>query len=251
MSDFLISSLQGDGINLSFFQFLWYKHDHSKEMLKNGNFKSQADQHNQSKGPNNLIRGVDDELLYQEEKLQERSHLEHNLNPIKDTNLRIPDTVIFHYGQPFHWYFTSHKGSFDEGGGIEKTDPSSIRKRKRIPKILQKRRQNLNMVNIEREFLKKCRSEHSGNLDSKRDIVAYFIASKDCTNRRHHSNVAEQSNRQDMNSSWMTPSIAQHKVSNVSNQSHVTQENTDAAELEEEDEVLCDIEYFNSEDLRT
>ena len=83
-----------------------------------------------------------------------------HVNPI-----RVPDTVIFQLGQPLHWYFTSERG--------------------KQPTILRKRKQNVNVEKIAEEFVRKCKAKNNGNL-CQHDVVAYFIASSDCTikNRR-------------------------------------------------------------------
>jgi hypothetical protein len=74
---------------------------------------------------------------------------EHN-NP---TILRVPDTVVFLFGQPHQWYFTSNNGGPDR----DKTT------------ILRKRRSNLTLANIEEVFLNKA-----GEVGDD-DVVAYFI----------------------------------------------------------------------------
>jgi len=70
------------------------------------------------------------------------------------TILRVPDTVVFLFGQPHQWYFTSNNGGPDR----DKTT------------ILRKRRSNLTLANIEEVFLNKA-----GEVGED-DVVAYFIA---------------------------------------------------------------------------
>ena len=72
--------------------------------------------------------------------------------------LRVPDTVIFLFGQPHEWYFTS------KNGGPDKNKTT----------ILRKRRANLTVANIEEVFLSKAASRGVGD----DDVVAYFISSK-------------------------------------------------------------------------
>ena len=70
--------------------------------------------------------------------------------------LRIPDTVVFLFGLPQHWYFTSKNG----GPNRDET------------MILRKRRNNLTLENIEEVFLDKASSRGPVG---EGDIVAYFI----------------------------------------------------------------------------
>lgn len=73
--------------------------------------------------------------------------------------LRVPDTVVFLFGQPHQWYFTS------KNGGPDKNKTT----------ILRKRRGNLTLANIEEVFLNKTASRGEVGDD---DVVAYFISSK-------------------------------------------------------------------------
>lgn len=118
------SSLHSDGINFSFFHFLWNKATQKNKNLKND---SVSDNDHSSKDKNTGY-------------------------------IRIPDTIIFQFGQPLHWYFTS------ENRGQ--------------PTILRKRKQNLTVDKIEEVFLSKAKREglivgEGGGSD----IVAYFISS--------------------------------------------------------------------------
>ena len=70
--------------------------------------------------------------------------------------LRVPDTVVFLFGLPHQWYFTSKNG----GPNRDQT------------MILRKRRTNLTLENIEEVFLDKASSRGSVGED---DVVAYFI----------------------------------------------------------------------------
>ena len=72
--------------------------------------------------------------------------------------LRVPDTVVFLFGQPHEWYFTS------KNGGPHKNKTT----------ILRKKRVNLTVANIEEVFLTKSASRDVGE----DDVVAYFISSK-------------------------------------------------------------------------
>lgn len=105
-----MDALEGDGINLSFFNLLWSKSEGGSPA-----------------GANSQPR------------------------------LRVPDTVVFLFGQPHQWYFTSKNG----GPNKDRTT------------ILRKRRANLTLANIEQEFLKKAASRGVGDSD----VVAYFISS--------------------------------------------------------------------------
>lgn len=120
------SSLHGDGINFSFFQLLWRK--------ANGETTG-------SKGSRDQASDI------RPNTAQSR--------PI----LRVPDTVVFLFGQPHQWYFTSNNGGPDKS----KTT------------ILRKRKANLTIENIEEVFLSKAASKRYGNGDH--DVVAYFISS--------------------------------------------------------------------------
>lgn len=72
--------------------------------------------------------------------------------------LRLPDTVLFLFGLPHQWYFTSKNG----GPHRDKTT------------ILRKRKANLTLDNIEDVFLTKA-SSRGGIGDD--EVVAYFISS--------------------------------------------------------------------------
>lgn len=107
--------LHGDGINFSFFNLLWSKSD----------------------GGTKTKEVVDCQ------------------GGVKPAILRIPDTVVFLFGQPHQWYFTSKNG----GPNKDKTT------------ILRKRSGNLTLANIEEVFLTKSASRELGE----DDVVAYFI----------------------------------------------------------------------------
>ena len=115
-------ALHGDGINVAFFHFLWSKRE-------DGDRRSD---------PFDSVRGKGEEEL-------------------KPTNLRVPDTVVFLFGQPHQWYFTSNNGGPDRNKST----------------ILRKRRSNLTLANIEEVFINKA-----GELGED-DVVAYFIGTND------------------------------------------------------------------------
>jgi hypothetical protein len=196
----LISALEGDGVNLSFFQFLWSKCGSDQE----GKYKLNHSKNTLNQDETTIVHGNEKCTSTLESNNCFDQPIELNVPQIYQDlpNLRIPDTIVFQYGQPYNWYFTSLKGTNNN-------------KRCR-PTILRKRRQNLSMEMIEREFVKRCRVDHGGKLDQKRDIIAYFVASADCTNRRHQSDLKE----------------------------------TRCEEKPTEELVDCDIEYLNSDDLR-
>lgn len=73
--------------------------------------------------------------------------------------LRVPDTVLFLFGLPHQWYFTS------KNGGPHRDSTT----------ILRKRRANLTLENIEEVFLTKASSRGKACDD---EVVAYFISSK-------------------------------------------------------------------------
>ncbi len=115
--------------------------------------------------------------------------------------VRLPDTVIFRLGQPLQWYFTSERG--------------------KRASILRKRKRNVKVEHIEEVFLRKCKSKKKGPLDST-DIVAYFIASEECTHRNRQGTIPSDHNN----------------CSSPCENSFLKGENG------------CDIEYFNEEGLR-
>ena len=73
--------------------------------------------------------------------------------------LRVPDTVLFLFGLPHQWYFTS------KNGGPHRDHTT----------ILRKRRANLTLENIIEVFLTKASSRGVVGDD---EVVAYFISSK-------------------------------------------------------------------------
>ena len=87
--------------------------------------------------------------------------------------------MIFQFGQPLQWYFTSGRG-----GGGRRGNRSS-------PTILRKRKQNLTVERIEEVFCGGGASS-TGGAGDRSDVVAYFIASADCTSRvRRRGDVGE------------------------------------------------------------
>jgi hypothetical protein len=108
-------------------------------------------------------------------------------------------------GQPLQWYFTS-----------ERSGQASI---------LRKRKQNINVEKVEEVFLRKNKSANKGCLDSHSYIVAYFIASKECSRQKRS----------------LDPSLERD--------SHCVNNDVDP-EDEEGRGNTCDIEYFNEEGLR-
>lgn len=117
--------------------------------------------------------------------------------------VRLPDTVIFRLGQPLQWYFTSERGG--------------------RPLILRKRKKNINVEKIEEDFLRKLRKVR-GQIDSSTDIVAYFIASNECSKRNRNISFGKEGRNGD-NESQMSG-------------------------RDQNDDDTCDIEYFNEEALR-
>lgn len=81
--------------------------------------------------------------------------------------IRIPDTVTFRLGQPLQWYF--------------------INERNQRISILKKRKKNLSVEKIEQVFLRKARASVGEHL-TEHDIVAYFVASSECTSRNRAEN---------------------------------------------------------------
>ena len=174
MASIFKPSIQGDGINIAFFQQLWQKN-------RNDNISSN--------------------------KCQSARHRFTTAVPQR-IPLRLPDTVIFQLGQPLQWYFTSERG---EG-----------------PSILRKRRQNVTVEKIEEVFLKRARVSNKGFLHEN-DIVAYFIASNECT-LRNRKNVPQRADEHDHGDSERLPDQngrTQHEMKSI-----------------------CDIEFFNEKELR-
>lgn len=128
-----LNALHGDGINFPFFELLWSKN---------------CDDNQKSNRKMNLPA----------RDSTKRRHIgksEARTPPI----LRVPDTVVFLFGQPHQWYFTS------KNGGPDKNKTT----------IMRKRRGNLTLANIEEVLLNKAASR--GKVEDT-DIVAYFITSK-------------------------------------------------------------------------
>lgn len=144
-----IESLNSDGINFALFHLLWNKQkSHQKEQ-------------------------------------QQQDQLGEGENSDSDTDngggVRIPDSVIFQFGQPLFWYFTSH--SNNNGNPCQKGQQKKRRGRKSARKctILRKRKPNLTIDKIEDVFLDKARRDGfiTNNERPKQqssDVVAYFIS---------------------------------------------------------------------------
>lgn len=130
-------ALHGDGINFAFFNLLW----------------SKSEDRSGSRGvaENTPLAAI---LDSRRRVGSAKSNRGGKLNPII---LRVPDTVVFLFGQPHQWYFTSNNGGPDR----DKTT------------ILRKRRSNLTLANIEEVFLTKA-GEVGEN-----DVVAYFIGNSE------------------------------------------------------------------------
>ncbi len=167
-------SIQGDGINIAFFQQLWQKN-------------------------RNEVRDC-----------QEHEVSSSTADTGDSTPLRLPDTVIFQLGQPLQWFFTSERGG--------------------RPAILRKRRQNVNVEKVEEVFLKKAKAFNKGFLHED-GIVAYFIASNECTLRNRRN--PRQGSPLDFVSNNDTSGLPQQECTNP-----------------EEGSASCDIEYFNEKGLR-
>lgn len=174
------ASLEGDGINASFFHLLWNKDNaptSSSSMSTNTTTNTTA----------------------------------------PPPPLRIPDTVVFQYGQPLHWYFTSKRGGKDG----------------KTVTILRKRKQNVTIEKIEELFLKKASTR--GVLGD-HDVVAYFIASADCTSRfrRRQSDGGSCNDGDD----GLKDDSAVGNACNVGSYTNADSTTT------------CDIEYFDQEGLK-
>ncbi|KAL7542362.1 hypothetical protein ACHAXR_012097 [Thalassiosira sp. AJA248-18] len=155
------NALHGDGINFPFFNLLWSKNSNDDEKPPRS-----ADKRKQPDG----VRQ----------------------SPI----LRVPDTVVFLFGQPHQWYFTSKNGGPDKNKTM----------------ILRKRRANLTLANIEDVFL----SKHKQMGDD--DVVAYFISSKS-----DGGDMSDEKNEQPAS--------------------------LDACSAAVDNDVSCDMEYFNKKTL--
>lgn len=115
--DVFAESLRGDGISFAFFHHLWSR---NKDQEK-------------------------------------KENLEPNSSNVLESQIRLPDTVIFRLGQPLQWYFTSQRGG--------------------VVNILKKRKQNINVEKIEETFLRKAGCKSDKESFPKQKIIAYFIAS--------------------------------------------------------------------------
>ena len=134
------NALHGDGLNFPFFNLLWSKDS-----------------------------GGNDGDLQSDER---------NISGSKQSSsppIRVPDTVVFLFGQPHQWYFTSKQDK-------QKTT------------VLRKRRANLTLANIEEVFLRKAGSRGEVGDD---DVVAYFI---ECSNG-DEAEMVDEKKRENRNAS--------------------------------------------------
>ncbi len=158
-----------------------------------------------------------------EERNNERQKKSHDNESKKGkvVSLRIPDTVIFQLGQPLQWYFTSERGR-----------QQSI--------ILRKRKQNVNVEKIEEDFLRKTKAANKGCI-CQNDIVAYFIASSDCTlrNRRRRDTVGTR-----------VGSAEEDEGGSHGEDDDSPLYQSKGKDRWEKNDNVCDIEYFNEEGLR-
>jgi hypothetical protein len=152
-------ALHGDGINFAFFNLLWSKSDDGAKQV------------------------VEPSSAGQGGKAGKTSSI-----------LRVPDTVVFLFGQPHEWYFTSKNLQSDGSEGCSHLTMGcshsvlhrnvknnelghSLKfmfRHKNKTTILRKKRVNLTVANIEEVFLTKSASRDVGE----DDVVAYFISSK-------------------------------------------------------------------------
>lgn len=126
------NALHGDGINFPFFNLLWSKNSNDEDgdrQVKPSDNGRENKRHTSKSGA--------------------------RPTPI----MRVPDTVVFLFGQPHQWYFTS------KNGGPDKNKTT----------IMRKKFGNLTLANIEEVFLNKAASRGEVGDD---DVVAYFICSK-------------------------------------------------------------------------
>ena len=133
--------------------------------------------------------------------------------------LRVPDTVVFQYGQPLYWYFTSKRGGKDG----------------KTVTILRKRKQNVTIEKIEELFLKKASTR--GVLGD-HDVVAYFIASADCTSRFRR--------RQSDSGGCGEGDEGRRKDDTAEGNAYSVGNDDDA----DTNTSTCDIEYFDREGLK-
>lgn len=172
------NALHGDGINFPFFNLLWSKNSNDDDTSTFTTSSTQAEPPS-----TNSATG---------RRRQSQSNATSPSQQRQTPILRVPDTVVFLFGQPHQWYFTSKNG----GPHKDKT------------MILRKRRANLSLANIEEVFL----SKHTKK--GKDDIVAYFISSKS---------------------------------DGGSDQPHAS---LDACAAVVDNDISCNIEYFNKKSLR-
>ena len=181
------ASLEGDGLNIPLFQLLWNK-DNAASALSSSNANAASSST--------------------------------TTTPPPQPPLRVPDTVVFQYGQPLHWYFTSRRGGKDG----------------KTVTILRKRKQNVTIEKIEELFLKKAATR--GVLGD-HDVVAYFIASADCTSRFRR--------RQSSGSSGVDAGSNGGESDNDDGDSSNTNANDNG---DDDTTTTCDIEYFDREGLK-
>jgi len=131
-------------------------------------------------------------------------------SPLK---LRLPDTVLISHGVPSQYFFTSTKQCKDGN-----------------PVILRKRKQNVTLDNIFDNF---CRKSSTGShvKEGEHEVVAYFIASADCTSRFRRKSVSNTGDDIEVN-----------EADNIADNGYSAPDNSDDAQ--------CDIEYFDRDGLR-
>jgi len=168
MANFFAPSLQGDGINCTFFQLLWNKTICNTQITTDLESTSLKDICLLIKKGNSSRTYYDTRNQAQVRKKENRPNKSNN-----NLSIRIPDTIIFQFGQPVQWYFTSEQGGKLKGKNKETS-------------ILRKRKQNLTVEKIEEAILNKSKASHKGSIDPKIDVVAYFVSAKEFTARNRH-----------------------------------------------------------------
>ena len=137
-------SLEGDGISFPIFNLLWMKSPQKNQESKLVHQQKENDERQkktyQAKNDRSHAR------LHHSSIIKTNSSFPEKVNYA--TQIRIPDTVLFQFGQALHWYFTSEK-------------------RKKAT-ILRKRKSNVTVKKIEERFLSVFQAEN--------EIVAYFIS---------------------------------------------------------------------------
>ena len=132
--------------------------------------------------------------------------------------LRLPDTVLISHGVPSQYFFTSTKQCKDGN-----------------PVILRKRKQNVTLDNIFDLFCRKSSTGPQGK-EIEHDVVAYFIASADCTSRFRRKSVGATGDAND--------------DANDADNSQNTDNGYSAPNTCNSDDAQCDIEYFDRDGLR-